>query len=116
MLPYKIFLLFVLSFISSCSCQKPGKKNTSIAEGVLTGKVLTDNLNHPWEILWGPDNFIWMTERTGRISKVNPANGQVSLVFTVPDVQSNGEGGLLGMVLHPSFSVNSFLYIIYNYN
>src|SRR5687768_10189042 len=57
-----------------------------------------------------------MTERGGRMSKVNPANGQVSPVFTVPDVPSNGEGGLLGMVLHPSFSTNSFVYIIYNYN
>jgi len=82
----------------------------------IASKILTENLSHPWEILWGPDNFIWMTERAGRISRINPATGVVSPVYTIPDVVANGEGGLLGMVLHPSFSTNPFVYAVYNYN
>lgn len=118
MSPMKKVLIFIclplFAFINCKKTESATPEQQSANE--ITDKVLTSNLNYPWEILWGPDNFIWMTERGGRISRVNPANGQVSLVFTVPDVQSNGEGGLLGMVLHPSFSANSFLYIIYNYN
>jgi glucose/arabinose dehydrogenase len=79
-------------------------------------KVLTQNLSYPWEILWGPDNYIWMTERKGTISRVNPANGNVTPVYTIPDVQSRGEGGLLGMALHPKFSSQPYVYVVYNYN
>jgi glucose/arabinose dehydrogenase len=57
-----------------------------------------------------------MTERGGKISRVNPVTGVVSLVYTVPDAVPNGEGGLLGMVLHPSFGTNPYVYVTYNYN
>lgn len=83
----------------------------------IEARVLTPNLNYPWEILWGPDNFIWMTEKnSGKISRVDPANGLVTPVFTIPDVVANGEGGLLGMVLHPNFTNQPFVYVSYNYN
>ncbi|HVG41413.1 MAG TPA: PQQ-dependent sugar dehydrogenase, partial [Chitinophagaceae bacterium] len=74
------------------------------------------NLSFPWEILWGSDNFIWITERGGRISRINPSTGNLVPVYTIPDVQSNGEGGLLGMAVHPNFSTNPFVYVVYNYN
>lgn len=113
--------VFLCSFIlmgGATACQK--KKNTisppSSAPIILEEKVLAQNLSHPWEILWGPDNFIWMTERGGRISRVNPGSGEVTPVYTIPDVQSAGEGGLLGMVLHPSFTANPHVYVTYNYN
>jgi glucose/arabinose dehydrogenase len=74
------------------------------------------NLNYPWEILWGKDDFIWMTERNGRISKIDPINGATLFEYLVTDVVPQGEGGLLGMVHHPEFLTNGFIYIVYNYN
>ena len=61
-----------------------------------TVRVLKNNLNFPWEILWGKDDFIWMTERGGKISKVNPKTGDIVFSTSITDVVSNGEGGLLG--------------------
>jgi aldose sugar dehydrogenase len=78
-------------------------------------KDLTTGLLYPWEILWGPDNYIWMTERWGRISRVNPETGAVTPLLTIADVTHYGEGGLLGMVLHPDFTNNPYVYIVYNY-
>ena len=78
--------------------------------------MIAQNLNFPWEILWGPDNNIWMTERGGKISRLNPATGAISAVITITEVVSNGEGGLLGMVLHPNFSTTPHLFVVYNYN
>ncbi|HKG05384.1 MAG TPA: PQQ-dependent sugar dehydrogenase, partial [Pedobacter sp.] len=57
----------------------------------------------------------WITERTGKVSRVNPQNGTVSLVYQVPDVMTNGEGGLLGMTLHSQFDTNHWVYLVYNY-
>lgn len=86
------------------------------AAGNLQTRVINNSLNFPWEILWGPDNMIWMTEREGRVSKVDPSTGAVTLIATIPDVASTTDfNGLLGMVLHPQFITNPFVYVVYNY-
>lgn len=79
-------------------------------------RTVKSGLNHPWEILWGKDDHIWMTERPGRISKLNPKTGTTVFSANVEDVVDRGEGGLLGMVHHPDFLSNGLLYIVYNYN
>lgn len=92
------------------------KKNNSPSEPVNIGKrVLTQNLDHPWEILWGPDQFLWITERSGKISRVNPSTGAVTPVLTIADVTAVSEGGLLGMALHPDFNTTPHVFVAYNY-
>lgn len=85
------------------------------SEAIISTKVLTQSLTHPWELVWGPDNFIWMTERAGKVSRVNPETGAVTLVSAIADVRSVGEGGLLGMVLHPNFTSTPNVFLAYNY-
>ncbi len=111
--------VFVLFTFSQCKKSKSSyNSNTTPTSGTVTLKdsVIVQGLNFPWEILWGPDNFIWMTERGGKISRVNPATGAVSLLHTITEVASNGEGGLMGMVLHPNFSTIPHVFVAYNYN
>src|SRR5215475_11897160 len=105
------FLLVPLFF--SCNKSSNTSNNTPVD---ISDTVLTSNLNFPWEILWGPDNFIWMTERGGTVSRVDPNTGAVTRVLAISDVLSNNEGGLLGMVLHPDFSHNHYVYVAYDYN
>ena len=112
----KYFLLLLLVFSTAFNSCKPSDDTTAVAPVDTEAVVLTQNLQHPWEILWGPDNFIWMTERGGRISRVNPDNGTVNSILTIPDVVSQGEGGLLGMALHAQFTTSPFVYVVYNYN
>jgi aldose sugar dehydrogenase len=110
-------LLFVSAF-SLSKCNKKDTPNPPEPPGAVELKdtVIAERLNFPWEIVWGPDNFIWMTERGGKISRVNPANGAVIPLLTITEVVSNGEGGLLGMVLHPNFNTTPHVFIGYNYN
>ncbi|RZL17272.1 MAG: PQQ-dependent sugar dehydrogenase, partial [Pedobacter sp.] len=82
----------------------------------LDVKVLASGFSHPWEIAWGPDNHLWLTERGGKISQVDPVSGTKKLIFTIPDVRSIGEGGLLGMALHPAFSSSPHVFVVYNYD
>lgn len=114
-----IFIIIALFFIGA-DCKEKDAPDTlqpiPPTYANIEAKILAPGLNYPWEILWGPDNFIWMTERGGKISRVDPVNGSVVPLFTIPDVVSNGEGGLLGMVLHPDFSVQPYVYVSYNYN
>jgi glucose/arabinose dehydrogenase len=106
----------ILSVVVFITCKKGSSKSDNTqTEVTLADKVLTQNLSYPWEILWGPDNKLWITERGGKISRVDPASGAVTPLFTINEVVSQGEGGLLGMVLHPDFSTTPEVFVAYNY-
>ena len=92
-----------------------GCTSDTFAQNNLVIREVATNLDTPWEILWGPDNFIWITERQGKVSRVNPNTGDVSEVIQIADAREVGEGGLLGMVLDPDFEENHYFYVSYNY-
>ncbi len=74
------------------------------------------NLEEPWEISWGADDHLWFTEKKGNIMRMNPATGQVKKVLNIPEVYSEGNTpGLLGLVLHPDFNNEPYVYMHYNY-
>lgn len=111
-------IFFSIITISLLSCIKEDSPNNTPPDETpvkITSRVLTENLNFPWEILWGPDNMIWITERQGRISRVDPATGAITPLATIDEVVPSGEGGLLGMVLYPAFTQPSNIYVAYNY-
>ena len=81
----------------------PGLATFPVGTTTVTASALAANLSTIWELAWGPDNFIWMTERGGRISRVNPATGQVSVLLALPDVTESNESGLLGLAVMEPF-------------
>lgn len=104
---YAFFVNLVL-FSYSCT-NKTNAQN-------LNKSTVIGNLDTPWEILWGPDDFIWMTERRGVVSRVDPSNGNKHEILTLTDVVEQGESGLLGLALHPDFNNSPFVYLAYTYN
>jgi Glucose/sorbosone dehydrogenases len=107
----KKIVLMLLPVLYCLACKD--KQSQPITVGSI--RTVKTALNYPWEIIWGPDNQIWMTERDGKISRIDPANGNTTFSFTIQDAESMNEGGLLGMALHPNFAQNGFLYVVYNY-
>ena len=85
------------------------------AQTELALRDVITGLDTPWEILWGPDDWIWITERPGRISRVHPQTGELRLLATIPDVEETDNGGLLGMALHPDFSDTPHVFVVYTY-
>lgn len=79
--------------------------------------ILAQNLEIPWSLVFLPDRSILFTERPGRVRHVS-ADGklQAEPVFTVPDVKAQGEGGLLGITIHPKFNENKYVYFYYTYS
>jgi aldose sugar dehydrogenase len=111
-------LLILIVVIFSCSCSRCSSNlqskgnNNNYSDSVRT---VLSGLNYPWEILWGKDDHIWMTERKGKISKIDPATGKIIFSTSIAEVVSNNEGGLLGMVQHPGFISNGLFYVVYDY-
>ncbi|MBF9238518.1 PQQ-dependent sugar dehydrogenase [Hymenobacter sp. BT683] len=110
-----ILAFWAIGLPLSARAQAPALTTFLVGTTTVTASALTTGRSHIWELVWGPDNFLWMTERGGRISRVDPATGQVQLLLTVPDVTPTGESGLLGMVLHPDFATMPYVYAVYNY-
>ncbi len=100
--------------------QAPALATFPVGATTVTASALASNLATVWELVWGPDDFIWMTERGGRISRVNPATGQVVPVLALADVTQTGESGLLGMAVTaattPTMLPGTYwVFVVYNY-
>src|SRR5215467_11856445 len=54
-------------------------------------KVIVSGLEGPWEVTWGPDNMLWVTERTGkRVTRIDPATGEQTVAVTIKQVFAPG--------------------------
>lgn len=94
------------------------------------------NLNDPWEVTYGADDSLWITEAKGyKVKKVSPINGgqrtvldlswrsvflpladtNYNVKFTI--ATHNPQGGMMGMAIHPDFfnPVNPKRYIFVAY-
>ena len=86
------------------------------APAQMTTRVIRDSLNIPWEILWGPDDHIWFTQRNGYVCRMEPVSGHIDTLLHETAAVAQGEGGMLGMALHPDLSSQPYVYVAYNYN
>ena len=105
-------ILCLVSFISINAFAQITVGNTTLQEREVIG-----NLNIPWEIKWGYDGFIWMTERPGIVSRVNVETGEKNVILDIQNTvySGNNEAGLLGMEFHPDFTTNHILFMTYTY-
>jgi len=87
----------------------------------FTTRVLVSGLEGPWELAWGPDQQLWVTERTGRrVLRINPADGMRSVAVTIPEVNTTfTQDGLLGLTFHADLlrgTGNDFVYVAFTYD
>lgn len=76
-------------------------------EEVATG------LQVPWGIDFLPNGVMLVTEREGRVRRVQNGQLQAQPVATLNNVAGEGEGGLLGIAVHPQFATNRQFYLYY---
>ncbi len=77
--------------------------------------VIADHLDTPWGIAFLPDGSMLVTERKGALLHID-RNGDSTLVAEIQDAKEVGEGGLLGIALHPEFTSNKYVYLYYTYS
>ncbi len=73
---------------------------------------VVSGLEVPWGIGFLPDGKWLVTERAGRVRLVQNGQLQPQPVATI-DVSERGEGGLLGIAIHPQFASNRWFYVYY---
>lgn len=73
----------------------------------LSVEVVTDRLEHGWDVGFLPDGQVLVTERPGRITLLSTGRARATVTRVaadLTDLHAVGEGGLLGMVVHPDFA------------
>lgn len=80
-------------------------------------EVIAERLYVPWAIDISDEGKLYFTERSGAIRIIE--EGKLRLLplitFGTPFV-SQGEGGLMGIVLDPNFSQNHYMYVMHSYS
>ncbi len=89
--------------------QELSGQNSTFEELGLTVSNLVTGLDTPWDLVWGPDGFIWVTERPGSVSRVNPDTGERIPVEDI-NIYERGESGLMGLTFDPGFEDNGYLF------
>lgn len=75
---------------------------------------------HPFAIVYGPDDSLWISERRGRVMKVDPVSGKRRIILDIRNfvkfTSSAGsikQNGMMGLTLHPNYPlVDSFLLLM----
>ncbi|RXK86025.1 PQQ-dependent sugar dehydrogenase [Filimonas effusa] len=73
-------------------------------------EVLTSSLQSPWGITQLPDGRFLITEKRGNMRIVTAAGVIGEAIAGVPQVNSGGQGGLMGICLDPHFAENRMVY------
>ncbi len=105
-----IVCLALLTVLTACGVDPEGNaSNTptttrSTSDGVtMRVERVADGLTHPWDVGVLPDGALLVTERPGRLTLVD--DGEVhGIEADTSSVHARGEGGLMGLVVHPDFA------------
>ncbi len=111
---YGISVSYTVSFTPKVSSDHLNARQVVLTPPAikLGATTVLGGLDVPWEITWGPDNWIWFTEQTGTINSVNPNTGERKLILKIDEVYKK-RLGLLTMVIHPQ--IKKFPYVFVNY-
>jgi len=106
----KFAFILVLSCISLLNIGQIQLENTTlIVESVAQDLLL------PWDMVWGPDNTIWFSERVGNIKRFDLETGIVDLIYyeSACDPYEEENSGMHGFNLHPQFPTVPYMYAHY---
>jgi len=87
-------------------------QTNSLDENISTS-LLVDGITIPWAMVQLPSEEILISEREGELRVFKNGHLLSKHVTGLPEIHSNGQGGLLDLALHPDFSNNQWIYFTY---
>ncbi|KAB2342407.1 PQQ-dependent sugar dehydrogenase [Actinomadura rudentiformis] len=111
--------LILLLPLAACSSGSEGGEGTASTPAPMPSspgslgqpRDLTTGLAVPWAVAFLPSGDALVTERnSARVLRVTP-QGQATPIGTVPGVEAEGEGGLMGVAVSPTFNQDRLVYL-----
>lgn len=72
---------------------------------------LATGLAHPWSLAFLPDGTALFTERNGGLRVLRKSVLEPRPLTGLPAAHQKGDGGLLGIAVHPRFAANRWIYV-----
>ncbi|EMB4326360.1 PQQ-dependent sugar dehydrogenase [Pluralibacter gergoviae] len=103
----------------SYAADSAAQSKVQIAEP-FAAHVLVSGLDAPWDMVWAPDGYLWVTERKGAtIDRIDPKSGKKQVLVKIADVKIGPQHeGVLGLALSPDFlksDSKNYVYAAYTY-
>jgi PQQ-dependent dehydrogenase (s-GDH family) len=131
--PYTLFYIFSLMVLFN---QATSQTVMGPLGEEFSMRIVAKQLSDPWEVTYGPDQYLWVTEAKGyRVLRINPEDESKTVLLDlnearlfprydkIPDEKDGGkpwpQGGLMGMALHPQLLEGKpyvFLAYIFDYD
>ena len=77
----------------------------------LEVEVLADGLENPWGLAFLPDGAMLLTERAGKLWRLDSQGRKLAEIANVPPSFVELQGGLFDVVLGPQFATDSSVYL-----
>src|SRR5262245_31125786 len=111
LLSFVFLAVLAVGLPSSARAQAPRSPTPASLNGVVGVQPITKGLEHPWSLAFLPDKRMLVTERPGRL-RIVALDGRLSAPLAgVPQVFASGQGGLLDVVLSPTFDKDRLVYL-----
>ena len=119
---YSKLSFILLLALSLFSCESSDDPTLKPEENRFTKVVLANGMDEPMEMTFLPDNRVLIVERKGGVKIINEITGEITLVATIPvntkytnkaGVVREAEEGLMGVIAHPDYVTNHWIYLYY---
>jgi glucose/arabinose dehydrogenase len=77
-------------------------------------EVLVADLAYPWSLAFLSAEEALVTQKNGRLSRLDLTDGGLTPISGTPDVLHSGQGGLMDVVLHPEYGTTGFVYLTWS--
>ncbi len=84
-----------------------------VAETGYKIETVTDQVRSPWGIDWLPSGEMLITDKKGKLYRLKPERS-LQAISGLPEIDVNGQGGLLDVAVHPDYANNGWLYLSYS--
>lgn len=77
-------------------------------------ELVAEGFSVPWGMVFLEDGKLLITERRGRLTLLHLSDNKTTAIEGVPEVFSEGQGGLLDIALPPDFIESGWVYFTYS--
>ena len=106
-------MLLALGLSVGCNANDSHVMQTNGLDKNITASLFSDGIAIPWAMVQLPSGEILVSERAGQLRVIKNGRLLSERISGLPDIDSNGQGGLLDLALHPDFATNQWLYFTY---
>ncbi len=93
---------------------------------IVNPNTASGRFRHPFAMIMGPDDSLWITERRGYVMKMSTVNGGKHTLLDISSMvrftasgTSIKQDGMFGLALHPELNMgtgNNYVYVAYCYD